>query len=130
MTQVPYTSWGSSKGRGPQAIELIRVARGLRDWIGTSPLLAWGAWESTRGGEGRCILCRHAHSLLKLSAKLFTGLLYFAHPILWSCECKSCKFIVNIWNDWTFNSGNNTLIPTGVCDLTFSDGGWYAGVPM
>jgi len=24
MTQVPYTSWGSSKGRGPQAIELIR----------------------------------------------------------------------------------------------------------
>ena len=24
MTQVPYTPWGSSKGRGPQAIELIR----------------------------------------------------------------------------------------------------------
>jgi len=24
MAQVPYTSWGCSGGRGPQAIELIR----------------------------------------------------------------------------------------------------------
>jgi len=45
--------------------------------------------------------------------------MYVVHPVLRSCMCKSFKFILDIR---TFNSANNTLIPTAIYNFTYSGG--------